>query len=51
MIVKIPSVELAKKMIFRQKHVDLYVINGLYQPEGDASFERLVLQFVQVITK
>jgi hypothetical protein len=35
----------------RKRREDIYIINGQYQPIGEKSFERLILQLVQTIPR
>jgi hypothetical protein len=34
-----------------KKREDIYIINGQYQPTGEKSFEKLILQLVQTIPR
>lgn len=48
MIIKIEG-KFEQRAIFKRE--DFYLINGQYQPTGDRSFEKLILQIVQSIPR
>lgn len=47
MIIKVETKE--GKAIFKKE--DFFIFNGQYQPVGDRSFERLILQIVQTVPR
>lgn len=51
MIAKFNGRPEGRKPIFQPAHEDVYLINGLYQPTGDKSFEKLILQVVKTIPR